>query len=242
MRLLVTFLACTVLGGCAPTSTIAPRPTGVEPTREATAVTLSAPLEASFKSWESLGPTGDEAHQARLQKLATALREALAKSGRADALFVCTHNSRRSHMAQLLARAAALRAGLNVTTYSGGTEATAFNGRAVAALRRAGFTIEGGGDGNPRYRVAMAPTAPALEAFSKRYDDPVNPREGFVVVMTCTQADQACPIVNGAATRVAIPYEDPKQADGTPEEGARYDARVAQIGRDMAWVFGDVAQ
>jgi len=60
--------------------------------------------------------------------------------------------------------------------------------------------------------------------------------------MTCSQADAACPIVEGARARVAVPYEDPKVADGTPEEAARYDERVAQIGRDLTWVFSEVSK
>src|SRR5690606_5396835 len=147
--------------------------------------------------------------------------------GRADLLFVCTHNSRRSHIAQILARAAALRAGLSdIATFSGGTEVTAFNPRAVSALRRAGFTIEDGAGDNPRYRVAVAAGLAPEEGFSKRFDDPPNPRAGFVAIMTCSQADAACPFIPGAAARVAVPYDDPKDADGTADEASRYDARV----------------
>ncbi|MBW2160612.1 MAG: hypothetical protein JRH14_11750 [Deltaproteobacteria bacterium] len=40
-----------------------------------------------------------------------------------------------------------------------------------------------------------------VECFSKTYDDPGNPAEGFVAVMTCSEADEACPVVSGAALR-----------------------------------------
>lgn len=205
---------------------------------------LAAPLEASFARWESEGPSGDAEHKARLAKLADSIRKRLAETRRADVVYVCTHNSRRSHMAQLLGLAAARRKGLTaVKTYSGGTETTAFNPRAVAALERAGFAIAAASPDakNPRYTVRVSPAVEPVEAFSKRFSEPPNPTSGFVVVMTCTQADAACPVVDGAAARVAIPYEDPKVADGTAEEAARYDERVAQIGRDMAWVFATVA-
>jgi protein-tyrosine-phosphatase len=147
-------------------------------------------------------------------------------------------------MAQLLGLAAARRNGLaEVRTFSGGTEATAFNPRAVAALERVGFAIAPSGqDGkNPRYTVRLGPGLEPVEAFSKRFSDPPNPPADFVAVMTCSQADAACPFVQGAVARVAVPYEDPKVADGTPEEATRYDERVAQIGRDLAWVFGRAA-
>ena len=194
-------------------------------------------LETHLAAWDAAGPTGDAEHRAKLQTLAQAARAQLSEKGRLDLLFVCTHNSRRSHMAQLLAMVAAKRFGLNqVQTFSGGTEVTAFNPRAVAALQRVGFGITAGSGENPRYQVREGGLA-----FSKKIDDPTNPSSDFVVVMTCSQADAACPVVRGAAKRVSVPYEDPKSADGTPEETQRYDERVAQIGRDLVWVFKTVA-
>ncbi len=137
--------------------------------------------------------------------------------------FICTHNSRRSHLSQVWAKTAAAWYGVHqVETYSGGTEATAFNPRAVAALRRAGFTIpEQIEVGNPRYEVKWDASGPAMVCFSKKYDQAPNPGRDFAAVMTCTQADRACPIVPGAAARIAIPYEDPKVSDNTPDEARR---------------------
>lgn len=158
-------------------------------------------------------------------------------------LFICTHNSRRSHMGQLWAAAAARYFGIDgVETFSGGTEATAFNPRAVAALQRAGFSIEAGGaeEGNPKYAVSLGEALPAQEAYSKRYMDPPNPTEGFVAVMTCSDADKACPFVAGSALRIALPYVDPKVSDGTPEEAATYDERSRQIAREMVYLFSQV--
>ncbi|MEL7160862.1 MAG: DUF481 domain-containing protein [Bacteroidota bacterium] len=144
--------------------------------------------------------------------------------------FICTHNSRRSHLGQIWAAVAAAYYGLErVQTFSGGTEATAFNPRAVAALERAGFRVENPGGENPHYRVHFAPDAPALVCFSKIYDDPVNPSDAFAAVMTCDHADANCPFIPGAELRLPLTYEDPKVADGTPAEAARYDERVQQI-------------
>jgi protein-tyrosine-phosphatase len=200
--------------------------------------TTADALEARLSAWEAAGPTGDAEHRAKLETLAAALKAQLAERGSVDVLFVCTHNSRRSHIAQVLALAAARHAGVpNVRTFSGGTEVTAFNPRAVAALRRAGVEITGGGsETNPRYSALGQPM------FSKRLDDAENPARDFVAVMTCTQADAACPVVKGATRRVSVPYEDPKVADGTPEETQRYDERVEQIGRDLAWVMRQVSR
>jgi arsenate reductase len=204
--------------------------------------TISSALEARFAAWEAAGPTGDAAHRARLHTLVATLKTEQKRSGRLELVFVCTHNSRRSHMGQLLAAAAARRAGVQARTYSAGTEATAFNPRAAAALSRAGFEVAWSGEGpNPHAQVRWAQGEPPADVFSKTLDDPSLPPSGFVAIMTCSQADAACPLVKGAAARVSLPYEDPKVADGTPEEAQRYDERVEQVGRDLAWVFRQLA-
>jgi len=155
--------------------------------------------------------------------------------------FICTHNSRRSQMGQLWAAAAAAHFGLDgVHTYSGGTEATAFNPRAVTALHQAGFIIESPGGDNPHYRVTYDEGGPVMECFSKRYDDPFNPADGFAAIMTCSEADEACPVVVGAAFCAPIPYEDPKVADGTPEEAVEYQERCLQIAVEMLYLFSRV--
>lgn len=159
-----------------------------------------------------------------------------------DLTFICTHNSRRSQMGQLWAAAAAAHFGIDeVHTHSGGTEATLFNPRAVAALERAGFVIENPDGDNPHYFVTFVEGGPVQECFSKTYDDPFNPAEGFAAIMTCSEADAACPIVAGAALRVPIRYEDPKVADGTSDETAAYDERCLQIATEMLYLFSRVA-
>ena len=179
---------------------------------------------------------------ALLQRLADYVAARRREGRPARLTFICTHNSRRSHLAQLWAREAATRFGLdNVETYSGGTEATAFAPQAVAALRRAGFRIEQTGRGeNPVYRIGDPNDAPPQQAFSKVYDQPPNPGAGFCAVMTCAEADAGCPIVPGAAARIALPYEDPKAFDGTRLETEIYDARCRQIAREMVYVFSRV--
>lgn len=153
--------------------------------------------------------------------------------------FICTHNSRRSHLAQIWAQTAAHYYGIEkVDTYSGGTEATAFNPRAVQAMGRAGFEITSADKGsNPGYDVRYAEGKPPLRVFSKKYNDNTNPEKDFAAVMTCSHADENCPLIIGASTRIALTYDDPKDFDGTPHEAARYTERVHEIGRDLLYAF-----
>jgi arsenate reductase len=156
--------------------------------------------------------------------------------------FICTHNSRRSHMSQIWAATLAEHFGISgVETYSGGTEATAFNPRAVDAMERAGFEVSKPEGDNPRYSVRYAESAEPMICFSKKYDDPSNPEDSFAAVMTCSQADETCPFIPGAKFRIPIPYDDPKEADGTPEEAARYDERCRQIATEMFYLFSQVS-
>lgn len=181
------------------------------------------------------------------------------KAGQSVALnFICTHNSRRSHISRIWAATAAAYFGLEgIQTYSGGTEATAFNPRAVAAMKRAGFQInvhDAHGE-NPHYFVSFAENRSPLECFSKTYDHPVNPGpasqksdhseddgRAFAAVMTCAEADENCPFIPGAEFRLALTYEDPKEADDTPQERQRYDERVRQIGREVFYAMRLVKQ
>jgi arsenate reductase (thioredoxin) len=80
--------------------------------------------------------------------------------------FICTHNSRRSHIAHLWAWAAAEHFGVRpFESYSGGVEVTAFNPRAVEAMRRAGFIIgEAEGD-NPRHPVRVEENGPGIDVL-----------------------------------------------------------------------------
>lgn len=156
--------------------------------------------------------------------------------------FICTHNSRRSHIAQLWAQAAAGYFGINnVSCFSGGTEATAFNPRAVKAMQEAGFSIKMTKDGNnPIYEVRFADGAEPIIAFSKTYDDPFNHNKDFAAIMTCSHADENCPLVAGASARIALTYDDPKEFDGTPLEAAKYAERVHQIGSEIFYAFSQV--
>jgi len=194
-------------------------------------------LEARASEIDLIPPDRKKA----LTKLALYVKSRRAAGQPARLTFICTHNSRRSHMAALWSRAAATRFGLDgVETYSGGTEATAFNPRAVAALERAGLDIERktGGD-NPRYAVRYARDVEPAVTYSKVYDAEGNPDSDFVAVMTCSQADENCPVVDGASLRIAIPYEDPKAFDGTDREAKTDDERSEQIAREMLFLFAN---
>ncbi len=179
-----------------------------------------------------------EERQTTLARLAAFVSERIQRGQPAALTFICTHNSRRSQLAQVWATAAAEWFELEgVRTFSGGTETTAFDPRAVAALQRVGFQIETSGTNNPRHRVRMGPRTTTLSCSSKHYRDRTNPSDGFAAIMVCAAADASCPTITGAALRVGLPYDDPKESDDTPQETACYDERSRQIATEMVYLM-----
>jgi protein-tyrosine-phosphatase len=200
---------------------------------------LNQPLQRYVRARIEEFPQISEPRRQQLQKLSEFVRNRRTLEQPARFIFICTHNSRRSQFAQVWANLAADFYRIErVESYSGGTEATAFNSRSVAALRRAGFSIpEPGEAANPHYQVRYGSQGPILDGFSKCYQDSPNPQQDFCAVMTCSHADENCPVIQGAAVRISLPFEDPKAFDGTAEESAKYDERCRQIAREMLYAF-----
>jgi arsenate reductase len=156
--------------------------------------------------------------------------------------FICTHNSRRSHLSQIWAQAMAYHVGLkNISCYSGGTEATAIFTKVLETLTMQGFQVlKLSENDNPVVAVKFAANENPIICFSKTYDHPFNPSTQFGAVMTCNNADVGCPIVLGAEARFPIKYDDPKAYDGTPLQTEKYAERSLDIAREMWWVFSQV--
>lgn len=174
-----------------------------------------------------------------LHQLTAFVKKKLEEKKVVELIFVCTHNSRRSHMSQLWAQAASSYYKIpGVFCFSGGTEETAFNVRSVKTLQKAGFEITQITQGdNPIYQVIIEPKSQPVMGFSKKFSHESNPQNDFCAIMTCTDADEACPFVPGAEARISLPYEDPKKSDDTAMESETYDARSIEIAREMFYAF-----
>ena len=174
-----------------------------------------------------------------LQPLIEFISSKISKNEEVRLNFICTHNSRRSHLSQIWAQTMANYYQIeNVFCYSGGTEATAMFPKVVETLRNQGFEIlKLSETENPVYAVKFAENEHAVICFSKKYDDDFNPKSEFAAILTCDSADENCPIVYGAEARIPIKYEDPKKSDGTPEMNETYFNRSLEIATEMKFVF-----
>lgn len=108
-------------------------------------------------------------------------------------LFLCTHNSARSQMAEGLLRSLG---GDRYAAYSAGTEATFVRPLAIRAMSEIGIDISG--------------------QESKTLDRYLG--EPFEAVITvCDEANEACPVFFGARRRLHWSLPDPSRAAGTEE-------------------------
>ena len=156
--------------------------------------------------------------------------------------FICTHNSRRSHLAQIWAQTMAFYNDVkNVDSYSGGTEATAMFPKVAETLINQGFQIQKlSSEINPVYAVKYDENSHSVICFSKKYDDVFNPESKFAAIMTCSSADEGCPFIVGAEVRLPIRYEDPKAFDGADLMNEKYAERSLEIASELYYVFSQI--
>ena len=109
-------------------------------------------------------------------------------------LFLCTHNSARSQMAEGLLRD---MAGDRFEAMSAGTEATHVRPLAIRAMEEVGIDISG--------------------QESKTLDRYLSEPFDYVITV-CDDANEACPFFPGATNRLHWSFEDPSKAEGSEEE------------------------
>tara|TARA_R110002073_G_scaffold133093_2_gene280119 strand:+ start:1051 stop:1683 length:633 start_codon:yes stop_codon:yes gene_type:complete len=195
------------------------------------------------KSIKALHPqTISNERKAILQPLTEFIQSKVSKGQDIRINFICTHNSRRSHLSQVWAQTMANYFNIkNVFCYSGGTEATALFPMVVETLKTSGFQINKISENqNPVYSIKYAHNEHPIIGFSKKLDDDFNPKSEFAAIMTCDSANEACPFVPGAEKRIPITFEDPKAFDGTPQQEEKYKERSLQIATELFYVFSQI--
>ncbi|MGB3616767.1 MAG: protein-tyrosine-phosphatase [Catalinimonas sp.] len=177
-----------------------------------------------------------------LQPLTDFIQSKISENQEIRINFICTHNSRRSHLSQVWAQTMAYYFNIkNVFCYSGGTESTALFPVVAETLQSSGFKIKTiSKNENPIYSIKYADNEHPIIGFSKKLDDDFNPKSEFAAIMTCSQADGGCPFIAGAEKRIPITFEDPKVFDNTPQQAEKYNERSLQIAAEMFYVFSQI--
>ncbi len=177
-----------------------------------------------------------------LQPLIDYIQEKIHKNETIRLNFICTHNSRRSHLSQVWAQSIAHYFGVkNVFCYSGGTEATALFPMVLETLKNTGFQVTPLSEGkNSVYSIKYATNEHPIIGFSKKFDADFNPASMFAAIMTCSSAYHGCPFIAGAEKRIAITFEDPKAFDNSPQQAEKYKQRSMQIATEFFYVFSKI--
>lgn len=202
--------------------------------------TLFKPIKKFINELDTLTITNDR--KAVLQPLTDYIQSKIDNNQKIRLNFICTHNSRRSHLSQVWAQAMANYFSVkNVVCYSGGTEATALFPLVAETLKNSGFEINTlSKNNNPVYSIKYSKNEHPIIGFSKKLDSDFNPKSAFAAIMTCSQADGGCPFIAGAEKRIPITFEDPKAFDNTPLQAEKYLERSIQIATEMQYVFSQI--
>lgn len=164
------------------------------------------------------------------------------KQDEVNLVFVCTHNSRRSHLAQLWWQVASEEHDFSfLKTYSAGTETTRIHPNTLKVLMKQGFSVESRflqenlSEENPKVELSYFGNR-SVKCFSKTISDNSLP-EQFIAIMTCGHAEVNCPFIPQAEFRFSLTYEDPKISDGTSQMEQTYLERSRQIGREAFYAL-----
>lgn len=189
--------------------------------------------EILSKNFKEINPE----RKALLEKLAAHIQGKINENEEINLVYICTHNSRRSHLGQVWGKVAADFYGFKINTFSAGTEATAFNQNAINTLISAGFDVKKLHENeNPKYEVIFGEGKSNL-CFSKTIDNENIPKENFAAVMTCGDADENCPFIPGCDLRIGTTYFDPKSYDNSVLQDEKYIERSNQIAMECLYVF-----
>lgn len=184
----------------------------------------------------------DEKRKDLLHKIATYITNELKKCKTINLNFICTHNSRRSQLAQVWACYAAHFLKLNnIDSYSGGIAVTAFYRNTVKTLQEVGFNFQilEFSHQNPEYLISYENCTKPIIGFSKLYDDDHN-KKPFIAITTCSKANEICLFIPDSIHRFHLLFEDPKNYDGTLYQAEKYKETNKQIAGEIHYIFNKV--
>ena len=153
--------------------------------------------------------------------------------------YICTHNSRRSQLAQIWSCYATHYFKLkNVESFSGGTAVTAFFRNTVKTLQEVGFKFQilEFSHQNPAYLISYENCINPIIGFSKLYDNEHN-KKPYIAITTCSSADENCPFIPDAIQRYHLPFNDPKKFDNTLYQSEKYLEANKQIAGEIHYIF-----
>jgi arsenate reductase len=181
----------------------------------------------------------DEMRANLLQEIGTFIGNRIKEDKQLNLNYICTHNSRRSQLAQIWSSYATNFYKIKkIENFSGGTAVTAFYRNTLKTLQEVGFKfqIKEFFHQNPEYLIHYINCTNPIIGFSKLYDHENN-KKPFIAITTCSHADENCPFIHDAIQRFHLPFIDPKVFDNTPYQSEKYLETNKQIAGEIHYIF-----
>jgi len=174
-----------------------------------------------------------------LGSIALFIKNELVNNRSVNLNYICTHNSRRSQLAQVWSSYAANYFKFyEVKSFSGGTEATSFYRNTIKTLQDVGFVFQiiDFSHQNPVYAINYKNGIDPIIGFSKLYNH-IDNQKPLIAITTCSNADKNCPFIPDAIHRFHLPFVDPKQFDKTLHKAEKYLETNKQIAGEIHYIF-----
>jgi len=181
----------------------------------------------------------DSARVLLLKEISLFISNQIKENKRVNLNFICTHNSRRSQLAQVWSHYASNYFKFKtIESFSGGTAITTFFRNTVRTLQEVGFKfqISEFSHHNPEYLIRYKNCTNPIIGFSKLYDHENNKRP-FIAITTCSLADENCPFISDAVQRFHLPFSDPKNFDYTLYQSEKYLETNKQIAGEIHYIY-----
>ena len=183
----------------------------------------------------------EKSRKDRLVKIAQIIKINHEQQNIVKITFICTHNSRRSQFSQVWAYISSLYFKLDfIKPFSGGTEIDTVNLNVINSLISSGLKIEKTHKGKAIYLLKSFKKDKGINLYSKVYNSKLNPSKHFIAIMTCSDADQMCPVIKGADKKIFLPYSDPIVSDNKGLEKEVYNQTCSIIAKEMFYLMKQV--
>jgi arsenate reductase len=181
----------------------------------------------------------DKNRRQLLTSIAQFIAEEIKANKKVNLNYICTHNSRRSQLAQVWSSYACNYFKLSeVNSFSGGTAITAFYRNTVKTLQEVGFNFQivEFSHQNPVYAINYKNCINPIIGYSKLYDDEYN-KKPFIAITTCSNAEENCPFIPDTIERFHLPFNDPKSFDNSLNQAEKYMETNKQIAGEIHFIF-----
>lgn len=165
----------------------------------------------------------------------------LKEEGKINIVYLCTHNSRRSQLAQIWSSFLVQIFKLEkIYVHSAGSEKTTLSDFVILSMGKFGFSFKEINDDEKSAFNVFFNQDRICECYSKDLQDDSIPCESIYSIHTCAEAEQSCPFLKGSIGNFSLNYPDPKQYDSAENPTIHYQETALQIGTECFYFFNAI--